>query len=79
LRLVERFTRISDNAVQYEATINDPKTFTASYTISLPITHDPGYQLFEYACHEGNYAMRNRLSAARAVEKSDSEKSVVTK
>jgi len=79
LHLVERFTRIADNAIQYEATINDPKTFTASYTISLPITHDPGYQLFEYACHEGNYAMRNRLSAARAEEKAESEKTAAAK
>jgi hypothetical protein len=35
---------------------------------AFPITREPGYQIFEYACHEGNYAMHNRLSAARALE-----------
>jgi hypothetical protein len=74
LKLVERFTRISDDAVQYEATINDPKTYTAPFTISFPLAHEAGYQIFEYACHEGNYAMRNRLSAARAEEKAEAEK-----
>jgi hypothetical protein len=69
LRLVERFTRIRDNAIQYEATVNDPKTFTASWTVAFPITREPGYQIFEYACHEGNYSMVNMLSAARAEEK----------
>ena len=69
LRLVERFTRTSDNAIQYEATVNDPKTFTAPWTVTFPITREPGYQIFEYACHEGNYSMTNMLSAARAEEK----------
>jgi hypothetical protein len=67
-RLVERFTRLSDRAVHYEVTINDPKTYTAPWTVAFEITHEPGYQIFEYACHEGNYAMRNSLSAARAEE-----------
>jgi hypothetical protein len=49
----------------------DPKTFTAPWTIAFPITHEPGYQIFEYACHEGNYAMSNMLSAARAEEKAE--------
>jgi hypothetical protein len=37
--------------------------------VAFPITKEPGYQIFEYACHEGNYAMHNRLSAARADER----------
>ena len=49
-------------------TVNDPKTYTAPFTIAFPITQESGYQLFEYACHEGNMAMRNMLSAARAAE-----------
>jgi hypothetical protein len=69
LRLVERFKRTSDRAIQYEVTVSDPKTFTASWTAAFPITQEPGYQIFEYACHEGNYAMSNILSAARAEEK----------
>ncbi len=69
LRLGERFTRTAENAVRYEATVDDPKTFTAPWTVSFPITHEPGYQIYEYACHEGNYSMVNVLSAARAEEK----------
>jgi hypothetical protein len=71
LRLVERFTRMNENAIQYEATVNDPKTFTAPWTVAFPITHESGYQIFEYACHEGNYSMANVLSAARAEEKAE--------
>jgi len=68
LKLVERFTRTSDKTIQYEVTVTDPKTYTAPWTAAFPITREPGYQIFEYACHEGNYAMHNRLSAARAEE-----------
>jgi hypothetical protein len=71
LRLVERFTRLNESAIQYEATVNDPKTFTAPWTVTFPITHESGYQIFEYACHEGNYAMANTLSEARAEEKAE--------
>lgn len=71
LRLVERFTRTSENAIQYEVTVNDPKTFRAPWTATFPIEHVPGYQIFEYACHEANYSMTNMLSAARAEEKAD--------
>jgi len=68
MKLVERFTRTAANTIDYQMTVNDPKTYTAPFTIAFPITHEPGYQLFEYACHEGNMAMRNMLSAARATE-----------
>ncbi len=68
LKLVERFTRTSDNSIQYELTVNDPKTFTAPWTATFPITEEPGYQIYEYACHEGNYAMADMLSGARAEE-----------
>jgi len=68
LRLVERFTRTGERSIQYNVTVSDPKTFTASWTAEFPITQEPGYQIFEYACHEGNYAMTNMLSGARAEE-----------
>ena len=71
LRLVERFTRTSDSAIQYQVTVHDPKTFKASWTAAFPVTREPGYRIFEYACHEGNYAMANILSEARAAEKAD--------
>jgi hypothetical protein len=66
MKVVERFTRAADNVINYEATLNDPQTYAAPWTIAFSITHEPGYQIFEYACHEGNMAMHNMLSAARA-------------
>ena len=74
LKLVERFTRTAPDAIDYQITISDPKTFTAPWTVAFPIRHEPGYQIFEYACHEGNHAMHNRLSAARAEERQEAAK-----
>lgn len=66
MHLVERFTRSRQNTIEYEVTIDDPQTYTAKWKIAFPITQEPGYRIFEYACHEGNRAMRNALGAARA-------------
>ena len=74
LKLVERFTRTGDKSIQYELTVNDPKTYTAPWKVSFPITHEDGYQIFEYACHEGNYGLHNILSAARADDAADEAK-----
>jgi hypothetical protein len=52
----------------YEFTLNDPKTFTRPWTAQVPMTKNPG-QIYEYACHEGNYGMFGILSGARAEEK----------
>jgi hypothetical protein len=71
LILTERFTRVAPNILEYSVTVNDPKTYTAPWTATFPLTSEPGYEIFEYACHEGNYSMRNRLSAARASEAKD--------
>jgi len=71
LRLVERFTRISPDTINYEVTIDDPKTYTRPFKVAFPIAQEPGYQNFEYACHEGNHAMFNSLSGARALEKAE--------
>jgi hypothetical protein len=65
-KLTERFTRVSDNTVDYQLTVDDPKTYTAKWTIAFPITHEPDYKIFEYACHEGNMSLRNMMLAARA-------------
>lgn len=73
-RLVERFTRLNDRTIHYEVTIYDLKTYTAPWTVAFEITHEPGYKIFEYACHEGNYAMSNSLSAARAEEQAEAGK-----
>jgi len=68
LRLVERYTRTSTQTLQYEVRVEDPATFTAPWTVSFPLTRDPNYQMFEYACHEGNYALPNILRGSRASE-----------
>jgi hypothetical protein len=69
LKMVERFTRISADTIQYEATVDDPKTWTGPWRVSFPLKRDDNYGFFEYACHEGNNAMRNILSGARAGER----------
>jgi hypothetical protein len=69
LRLVERFSRAGADAINYTVTIDDPATFTKPWTIGVPLKSDKEQtEIFEYACHEGNYAMRNILSGARADE-----------
>ena len=69
LRLTERFTRVAPDMLNYEATIDDPKTFTRPWKLLLPLTTQPGYQVLPYECHEGNLALHNILSAARSEEK----------
>ncbi|MGH9146173.1 MAG: hypothetical protein ACRD1Q_05650 [Vicinamibacterales bacterium] len=73
LRLVERLTRINDHTINYEVTIDDPKTFTGPWTMLIPLTTQPGYLLLPYECHEGNLAMSNILSAARSWDKAAAE------
>ena len=68
LVITERFQLIDADTLRYEATLDDPQTWTRPWTISFPWKRDSKYQMFEYACHEGNYAMRNLLSGARAEE-----------
>jgi hypothetical protein len=72
ITLVERFTMIDRDTLQYTATIDDPGTWSQPWTLSFPWKREPVYGLFEYACHEGNYAMRNILSVSRAAEASGS-------
>jgi len=69
LTLVERFTRIAPNRVKWEVTVNDPTTWTRPWTYSLPLTMNDTEPIMQYECHEGNYGLRNILSAARAEEK----------
>lgn len=65
IRLVERFTRTGADRLQYEYTMNDPRTWTKPWTVRFPMRSNSEH-IFEYACHEGNYSMANRLAAARA-------------
>ena len=67
-RLFERFTRIDADTLLYEFTIDDPGTWTAPWTAQIPMRWNP-LPLFEYACHEGNYAMPNILGGARREER----------
>jgi hypothetical protein len=69
LHLTEKFRRISPDTVRYEVTVADPTTFSKPWTAALHLRHSDQPDVFEYACHEGNYAMRNILSGARAAEK----------
>ena len=73
LRIVERFTRIDPEMINYEIHVDDPATFTKPWTMRLTITRQPDYQIYEYGCHEGNVAMRNALSAERAYERAVAE------
>lgn len=74
LRVIERFTRTSPEAITYSATIEDPPIYPRPWTISFPLTSDPGYRIYEYACHEGNYAIENILRGARALEQTPQRK-----
>jgi hypothetical protein len=69
LHAVERFTRVDENTINYQVTIEDPKVFTSPWTASMILNREPDYQMFEYACHEGNQAMANTLSAGRAKDR----------
>ena len=79
LHLVERFTRLNAETIDYQFTVTDPTTFTRPWTAAAPMKADQAAmgatvgQLHEYACHEGNYAMVNVLSGARVQEKAATE------
>lgn len=68
LHVTERFTRVSADTILWEARITDPPNYTQPFTISMPLTADREYDMYEYACHEGNYAVPNILKAGRARE-----------
>jgi hypothetical protein len=68
LRLIERFTRIASNKVEWTMTFDDPTSWTQPWTFSLPMTEDDTQIIHEYACHEGNYGLANILSAGRTAD-----------
>ncbi len=70
--LTERFTRVDEVTVDYEFTIEDPGTFSDTITAVVPMTKVAG-QVYEYACHEGNYGMVNILRGARVQERLEAE------
>lgn len=71
LQLVERFTRIDADTLEYEFTVSDPDIWTHPWTASVPMRRTDA-PLYEYACHEGNYSLPNILAGQRAIEKAAS-------
>jgi hypothetical protein len=65
MHVVERFTRVNADTMDYSVTITDPKVYARPWTVRLPLNRDDSYQMFEYSCHEGNYALPNALSFGR--------------
>jgi len=65
---VERFTRVGPDTINYSVTVTDPQTFTAPWTAEIPMLRTQD-QMFEYACHEGNYALPGILAGARVEER----------
>ena len=68
MRLVERFTRVDENTIRYQFTVDDPATWTRPWSAEMPMKRTIG-PIFEHACHEGNYSLYNILAGARADEK----------
>ena len=71
LRLTERFTRVDDATLRYEFTVDDPTVWTRPWTAAIYWKKSSG-EIYEYACHEGNYSLRGMLSALRAEEAAES-------
>ena len=78
MRLTERFTRTGPDMLMYEWTVYDPETFTKPWSARYPM-YKTDDQIFEYACHEGNYGLLDSLTGARAEEKKAAEKAAAKK
>ena len=74
---MERIRRVGPDEIDYRVTVSDPTTFTRAWTLAIPYVNT-GEQMFEYACHEGNYGMEGILSGAREDEKKAAAKPPVT-
>jgi hypothetical protein len=72
MHLTERFTRVNDNTIQYEFTIDDPTMWIRTWKAMIPLRKIPD-QIYEYACHEGNYGMPDILGGARVEEEGEVE------
>ena len=65
LRVTERFTRTAADTIDYEIRVEDPDILTSGWTAAFPLKLDNEYQMYEYACHEGNTAIRNYIETSR--------------
>lgn len=70
LKLTERFTRIDPDMIDYVVTVDDPRTFKEPWTYRLTLTTQPGYEILEYSCHEGNFFVANGLRAEKVYQDS---------
>ena len=80
MKIVERFTRTEADVLKYEVTVDDPKTYTRPFTITIPLLSPPGFQLLPYECHEGNYMLAAVLGGERAEDKAleeDAKKGII--
>ena len=74
MHLVERFTRLDDETIDYQFTMTDPDMFTQPWTAAVPMTTNQAARgvttgpMYEYACHEGNYGLLNIMRGARTEE-----------
>ena len=73
LRLSERFTRIDPEMIDYAVTVHDPRTFERPWTFRLTLTTQPGYDVLEYSCHEGNFFVANALRAEKEYQRRAAE------
>jgi hypothetical protein len=73
MHLTERFTRVADDVLLYEFTVDDPEAFAQPWTVQIPSTRVQGELMYEYACHEGNKSMVGILAGARAAERQAAE------
>jgi hypothetical protein len=73
LHVIERFTRVDRNTILYKFTIEDPTAYTKPWTAEVPFAATQG-PIYEYACHEGNYALKDILAGARAEEQKQTQK-----
>jgi hypothetical protein len=69
LRTTERIRRVDPDMIEYRITIDDPATYTAPFTLRVIWTVQPGYEVYEYSCHEGNFAVGGGLAGERAYER----------
>jgi len=65
MKIVERLERLGPDDLMYTVTVTDPITQTASWTAQLPWKRDESYEIYEYACHEDNEAVRNYIVTSR--------------
>jgi len=82
MRMVEHFTRIADDVLLYDMTMDDPKTYTTPWTVAIPLISPPGFKPLPYECHEGNGAIKYIMSAERAEDRAleeDLKKGIVRK